>query len=97
MFVESGFNRLNTENEVRRLLCLRCRLHNQRLVIAQPLKLAFDIRSRTVNRPLNNLGLPAQKRRAHFGNQFLFAIRVGTETAVLGNRCEIRRRQPVRR
>ena len=74
------------QNEVRRLLRLRRRLHDERLVIPQLLKPAFEIRGGIINRPLANLGQPAQKRRAHFGNQFLFAVGIGTKAGFFRER-----------
>lgn len=74
------------ENEVRCFLRLRCRQHNEHLVLLQPVKPALEIRGGIINRPLDNPGLAAQKRGAHFGNQFLFAAGIGTEAAVFGER-----------
>ncbi len=67
---------LHAKNKVRRLLRLCRRLNNQLLVILQLLKPVLNIGGCIFKDALGDSGLAAKERRAHFGNQFLFAIGV---------------------
>src|ERR1039457_1732311 len=75
-----AFSKRPAQNEVRCLLCLRRRRDDERPVVLKLLQPAFKVSSRVVNRPLNDAGVTAQKRAAEFGDQFLFAVGVGTKT-----------------
>lgn len=68
------------EDEVRRLLGLRCRRHDERLVLLQLLQPAFHVGCGAVNGPIHDAGMAAQKRAAEFGDQFLLAVGIGAES-----------------
>src|ERR1035437_10166572 len=73
------------QNEVRRFLRLRRRIDDERPVVFELLQPTFKVSSRVINRPVNDVGIPAQKRAAEFGDQFLFAVRIGTVTVPFGD------------
>src|ERR1039457_3629811 len=75
-----AFGKRPVQNEVRRFLRLRRRIDDERPVILELLQPAFNVSSRVINRSVNDVGVTAQKRAAEFGDQFLFAVGIGTET-----------------
>src|ERR1017187_10340462 len=80
-----AFRKRPAQNEVRCLLRLCRRIDDERPVVLELLQPAFKVSSLVVNRPLNDAGVTAQKRAAEFGDQFLFAVGVGTETVAFGD------------
>ena len=67
---------LDSKNEVRRFLRLRRCLHNQLFVVLQLLEPALQIGGGIFEGAFLNPRLATKKGRAHFGNQFLLAIRI---------------------
>ena len=59
-----AFRKRPTQNEVRRLLRLRRRIDDERPVVLELLQPAFKVSSRVINRPVNDVGVTAQKRAA---------------------------------
>src|ERR1039458_2028708 len=80
-----AFRKRPAQNEVRRFLCLRRRKDDERPVVLKLLQPAFKVSSRVINRPVNDVGVTAQKRAAEFGDQFLFAVRIGAVTVPFGD------------
>ena len=80
---------LGAKNEIGRFLCLRRHLDNEGLVVLQLLKPAVDVSGRVFNRAFSNPSLTAKERSAHFGDQFLPAIRAGAKTRLVGKRGAI--------
>src|ERR1017187_2900911 len=85
-----AFRKSPAENEVRRFLRLRRRRDDERLVVLELLQPAFNVSSRVINRPVNDVGVTAQKRAAEFGDQFLFAVRIRSEERRVRKECRSR-------
>src|ERR1039458_10681732 len=80
-----AFRQRPAQNEVRRLLCLSRRIDDERPVVLELLQPAFKVSGRVVNRPVNDVGVTAQKRAAEFGDQFFFAVGIGTIPVPFGD------------
>lgn len=80
-----GILELRAKDKVRRFLCLSCRLHNQLVIILQSLQPVLQVCGGIVQGEFGNSGLPAQKRRAHFGNEFLPAVFFGAKAVGFGD------------
>src|ERR1039457_6246791 len=81
-----GFFGFKAKNEIGCFLSLRRCLHNQGLVILQAFQPVLNIRSGVFQSGFADPRLSTKKRSAHFGFQFLFGIRIGTEPSRLCNR-----------
>src|ERR1019366_8958521 len=80
-----AFRKRPAQNEIRRFLCLCRRIDDERPVVLELLQPTFKVSSRVINRPVNDVCIPAQKRAAEFGDQFFFAVRIGTVTVPFGD------------
>src|ERR1017187_271571 len=73
------------QNEICPLLRLcRC-IDDERPVVLELLQPAFKVSGRVINRPVNDVGVTAQKRAAEFGDQFFFAVRIGAVAVPFGD------------
>ena len=74
------FLELGTQDEVGGFFCLGGGLHDERFVVLQLSQPVLEVGGGVVHRVFD-ADMAAQERGAHFGNQFLFAIRIGAKTA----------------
>src|SRR6185369_9452433 len=78
-----AFRKCPAEDEVRRLLRLRCRRDDERPVAFELTEPPFKVGGRVVNRLVRDVRKAAEKRAAEFGDQFLFRVGIGAKPVSL--------------